>query len=158
MELVQVSFPAHLAEVSRRGHVQLGYGGWSMDYPDPSDFFEPTFSSESIQDEESQNYSFYSNPELDLLLKKAHHELESEARRAMYRRCEEIVRDDAPWAIGYNSRWYELVQPYVHGYVADAKHTEDVRFVWIDEAERRHATHGPRARGALAWIRPWGRR
>ena len=27
-----------------------------------------------------------------------------------------------------------------------------------DEAERRHATRGPRARGALAWIRPWGRR
>jgi ABC-type transport system substrate-binding protein len=158
MEIVQVSYPAHLAQTSRRGQVQLGYGGWSMDYPDPSDFFEPTFSSDSIQDEEAQNIAFYSNPELDELLKKAHHELDPAARRAMYRRCEEIVRDDAPWALGYNQRWYEIVQPYVHDYVTDAKHTEDVRFVWIDAEERRHAERRVRAKDALAMVRPWGRR
>jgi ABC-type transport system substrate-binding protein len=156
MEIVQVSYPAYLALVSRRGQVQLGFGGWSMDFPDASDFFEPTFSSGSIQNEESQNYSFYSNPELDRLLEKAHRELEPAARRAMYQRCEEIVRDDAPWAIGYRQRWYEIVQPYVHDYVTDAKHTEDVRFVWIDAEERRHA--GRRRRDVLASIRPWGSR
>jgi len=158
MEIVQASYPAYLAIASRRNHAQLGYGGWSMDFPDPSDFFEPSFSSESIQDEEAQNYAFYSNPELDLLLKKARRELDPEARRTIFRRCEEIVRDDAPWAIGYNQRWYDLVQPYVHGYAPSAKHTEDVRFVWIDQEERRHASRGPRVRGTLAWIRPWGRR
>ena len=68
--------------------------------------FEPIFSTESIQEEESQNISFYSNPELDALLKKAHRELDPEARLVMYRRCEEIIRDDAPWAIGYHQRWY----------------------------------------------------
>jgi len=67
------------------------------------------------------------------------------------------VRDDAPWAFGYNQRWYEIVQPYVHGYRVDAKHTEDVRFVWIDAAERRHAARGPERRDILALLRPWGR-
>jgi ABC-type transport system substrate-binding protein len=158
MEIVQVSYPAHLALASRRGNIQLGYGGWSMDYPDASDFFEPNFSSSSIQDEEAQNYSFYSNAELDGLLERAHHELDPAARRSMYRRCEEIVRDDVPWAIGYNQRWYEIVQPYVHGFVTDAKHTEDVRFVWIDSPQRKHAARRSLTRDALALIRPWGRR
>src|SRR5262249_49595297 len=139
MQIVQMSYPAYLAETGRRGHVQLGHAAWSMDYPDPSDFFEPTFASDAIQDEESQNLAFYSNPELDRLLKKAHHELDPAARLAMYGTCERIVRDDAPWALGYNPRWYEIVQPYVHDYVVGAKHTEDVRFVWIDREGRRQA-------------------
>src|SRR5262245_25298966 len=104
-----MSYPVQLAKTSWCGEVQLGYGGWSMDFPDSSDLFESIFSSESIQDEEAQNRSFYSNFELDFLLKKVHYELDSAARRVMYRRCEEIVRDDAPWAIGYNQRWYEIV-------------------------------------------------
>jgi ABC-type transport system substrate-binding protein len=158
MEIVQVSYPAYLALVSRRGQVQLGYRGWTMDYPDASDFFEPILSTESIQDEESQNYSFWSNHELDLLLKKAHAELDPAARRAMYRRCEEIVRDEVPWALGYTTRWYELVQPYVHGFAPDVKHVEDVRFAWIDADERRHAHAHGRERDPLALIRPWGRR
>jgi ABC-type transport system substrate-binding protein len=158
MELVQVSYPAFLALAGRRGQVQLGYGGWAMDFPDPSDFFEPNFSNDAIQEEESQNYSFYSNAELDLLLKKAHRELDRAARLAMYRRCEEIVRDDAPWAIGYHQRWHELVQPYVHDYAVDAKHSQDVRFVWIDSRERKRASHSLRRRDLLASIRPWGRR
>ena len=158
MELVQVSYPAFLALASRRGQVQLGYGGWSMDFPDPSDFFEPNFSREAIQEEASQNYSFYSNAELDSLLKKAHRELDPATRLAMYRRCEEIVRDDAPWAIGYHQRWYELVQPYVHDYAVDAKHSQDVRFVWIDSRERKHASPSVRRRDLFASIRPWGRR
>jgi ABC-type transport system substrate-binding protein len=157
VQMVQVSYPAALAEYSRRGRVQLGYGGWSMDYPDPGDFFEPTFSSDAISDEAAQNYAFYSNPELDVLLKKAHRELDGAARLAMYRRCEEIVRDDAPWAIGYHKRLFELVQPYVHNYVLDAKHTKDVRYVWIDSAERRRAGRPPGRRDRLALIRPWGR-
>jgi ABC-type transport system substrate-binding protein len=157
MDIVQVSYPAHLALIGRRRHVQIGYGGWSMDYPDPSDFFEPIFSSEAIQEEESMNASFYSNPELDALLKKAHRELDQAARLVMYRRCEEIIRDDAPWAIGYHQRWYELVQPYVHGYVVDTKHTEDARYVWLDTSQQRRASRAPRG-DRLASIRPWGRR
>jgi hypothetical protein len=70
----------------------------------------------------------------------------------MYRRCEEIVRDEVPWAIGFHQRWYEVVQPYVHDYAVDAKHTEDMRAVWIDAEGR-----GPR-RDRFAVMRPWGRR
>ena len=59
---------------------QMGYAGWSIDFPDASDFFEPILSTEAILDEDSQNMAFYSNPEFDQVLKKAHHELDRAAR------------------------------------------------------------------------------
>jgi hypothetical protein len=63
-----------------------------------------------------------------------------------------------PWAIGFNQRYYELVQPYLHNYVVDKTHSEDVRYVWIDRAMRKQASQGPSPRDVLALIRPWGRR
>ncbi len=159
IEIKQLSWPSFLAQTEQRKTVQLGYGGWSMDFPDPSDFFEPILSSDNIQDEESQNAAFFSNLELDALLKKAHNEIDVGARSAMYRRCEEIVRDQAPWAIGMDQRSFELVQPYVHGYVVDKAHVVDVREVWLDSKERpRSSFFGRRSEGMLALIRPWGKR
>ena len=185
MRIKQVSYTAFLAESSKRNRVALGYAGWSMDFPDASDFFEPTLSSDAIQEEETQNRAFFVSAEFDALLKRAHRELDPAARAAMYRRCEEIVRDEAPWAIGFHQRPYEIVQPYVHGYAVDAKHTADMRAVWIDQASRAEGrsarrrevpgvsslawfgatptevkARGMRPMGAdrLASIRPWGRR
>jgi ABC-type transport system substrate-binding protein len=172
MRIKQVSYAAYLAETSQRGRAALGYAGWSMDFPDASDFFEPTLATSAIQEEETQNRAFFSNSEFDALLLRAHKELDPAARRAMYRRCEEIVRDQVPWAVGFHQRWFEIVHPYVHDYFVDAKHTEDMRAVWIDRAGRERALHAahdaplslgnvfPRTRapGALISIRPWGRR
>ena len=160
MRIKQVSYTAYLAETSKRGRAALGYAGWSMDFPDPSDFFEPTLSSDAIQEEETQNRAFFAHAELDALLKRAHREIDPAARAAMYRRCEEIVRDQVPWAIGFHQRWYEIVQPYMHNYAVDAKHTEDMRAVWIDAGARgeRRSTLGAKKGDSLASLRPWGRR
>ena len=153
MRIRRVSFPAYLAETSQRGRAALGYAGWSMDFPDASDFFEPTLSSLAIQEEETQNRAFFVNAEFDALLARAHRELDPVARASMYRRCEEIVRDEAPWAIGFQPRAFVLVQPYVHDYAVDAKHTDDVRAVWIDAEARAGGRRDP-----VAALRPWGRR
>jgi ABC-type transport system substrate-binding protein len=158
MEMKMVSWPTFLAESSKRGVAQLGYAGWSMDFPDPSDFFEPILSSSAISEEESQNMAFYSNPEFDQLLKEAHSEVDPARRAAFYKRCEEIVRDEAPWAFGMHPKQRELMQPYVHGYATSTTHVEDVRFVWIDSAERQKTALLRRGASALALIRPWGRR
>ena len=156
MTIKIVSWPTFLAITSRRGGAQMGYAGWSLDYPDPSSFFDPTLSSEAIQEEETQNAAFFVNEELDELLRKARREMNPKARAAMYRRAEEIVRDEAPWAIGYGARNLELVQPYVHGYQVDRTHISDVRRVWLDVEERNRVT-GRRKGQVEALIRPWGR-
>jgi ABC-type transport system substrate-binding protein len=156
MEIKSVSWPTYLAESGKRNAAQLGFVSWVMDFPDPSDYFEPTLSSEAIEGEETRNLAFYSNPELDRLLKQAHRELDPALRTSLYRRCEEIVRDEAPWSLGLYQRFYEVVQPYVHGFALDKAHGRDVRWVWLDEQERREAGHSTSAHSVLALIRPWG--
>ena len=52
----------------------MGSDGWAMDYPDPSDFFEPILHSRAIADEDSQNRAFFRNPRFDDLLDRARKE------------------------------------------------------------------------------------
>ena len=156
LDLRILSWPTFLAEVGKRGHAAMGYAGWSLDYPDASDFFEPLFASQAIQDEESQNQAFFASPELDGLLARAHRELSAPARAAMYRRAEEIVRDEAPWALGYGYRSLDLAQPRVHAFTVDRVHAPDVRRVWLDEGAR-DAARGARRLPPPARLRAWGR-
>jgi ABC-type transport system substrate-binding protein len=119
----------------------MGGHGWVADFDDPSDFFEPLFSSSSIQDEESSNTSFYSNPLLDDTLALARRELDPAKRKSLYKRAEEIVRDDAPWAFVYGYRYYDVWQPYLHGYRPHPHHFQDLARSWFDVEQRNRARH-----------------
>lgn len=144
-----VTFASYLAETQRRRTAPMGRAGWWADFPDPSNFFEPTLSSKAIQDETSENVSFFANRELDALLDRAHAEPDQERRFLAYERAEEIIRDEAPWIPTYGSRTFELLQPYVRGSVPQAvahAHFEDI---WLDRGG-----HGPLS----AAIAPWSAR
>lgn len=143
-----VSWASFLAEVQRRHTARMGNTGWAADYPDPSNFFEPTLASAVIQDEGSENVAFFSNKELDALLAAAHKEPDQDKRYAMYERAEEIVRDEAPWVPTFNSRTFEIWQPWVRGYVPHAVIRGRFNDVWIDRS----------AGLAVAALGPLGRR
>jgi len=159
IEVKETSFAQHLAMTGRPKTTAFGYYGWLLDFADPSDFFEPLFSSSSIAEEDAQNKSFYRNPELDVLLERAHGELDPDKRIAMYKDAERIVCDDAPWSFTYNPMRFELLQPWTRGYVGHPVVNRRFKPVWIDEVARRaaFALIGP-ARGASAlgnlWRRP----
>ena len=127
-----VTFASFLAESQRRHTAAMGRSGWSADYPDPSDFFEPILSSAAIQDEGSDNVSFFSYAELDGVLARAHGEPDPERRAGLYLRAEEIVRDEAPWIPTHGTRAHELWQPYVHGYAPHPFLKQRFADVWID--------------------------
>lgn len=127
------SYATYLAEVSRRRTTPMGWAGWKADFPDASNFFEPTLSSRAIDDEHSQNYAFFANRELDDVLDAAAKERDPRARMRHFLRAEEIVRDEAPWAPTYSQRVFELWQPYVRGYVPHPIVPQRFRDVWIDE-------------------------
>lgn len=152
-------WPAYLAETSRRRTVAFGSDGWAADFPDPSDFFEPLFSSRAISEEESQNRAFYRNPRLDALLDDARREPALDRRLALYHQAEDMVLDDAPWAVLYSKRWFELWHPYLRGYRIHPARSEALAFAWIDPeakaAARSDRRAPPLSRGQLArWIRP----
>jgi ABC-type transport system substrate-binding protein/ABC-type dipeptide/oligopeptide/nickel transport system permease subunit len=163
VRLKLVPFATYLAQVSRRKATVMGWCGWGADFPDPSNFFEPTLSSRAIQDEGSNNVAFFSNEELDRLLLEARKERDRDARMALFLRAEEIVRAEAPWVPTTTSRTPELWQPYVRGYKVHPILPPPLAHVWIDDAARRTAD---RARGgpavmfgamAGALSRAWGR-
>jgi ABC-type transport system substrate-binding protein len=132
-----VTWATFLAEVQRRKQTPMGNTGWSADFPDPSNFFEPILSTEAIQDEASQNVAFFSNAELDALLARAHKEPDERVRLAAYERAEAMVRDEAPWIPTLTPRTFEIWHPWVRGYRPHAVVRGLFNEVWIDRGEAR---------------------
>ncbi len=85
--------------------------GWIADYPDPQDFLEILFHTES-----AQNHGGYSNPAVDALLDQARGTRDVEERLALYQQVEQMILDDAAWIPLYFGVENWLVKPYVQGF------------------------------------------
>jgi ABC-type transport system substrate-binding protein len=134
LELHLVSWPAYLAITQRRGASAMHAQGWTMDYLDPSTFFEPLFASSSIGAESSNNTAFYSNPRYDEIISHARRELDTSLRNALYRQANEILCDEAPWAFTYGQHDFIVRHPYVRGFAAHPVEPLALREVWLDRA------------------------
>lgn len=108
-------------------HGQIFGGGWCADYPDPENFADVLFHSGS-----AQNTGEYSNPELDALLERARVELDVPKRIEMYQQAEQIIVDDAPVLFTTHSLSYQLVKPYVKGYVFTPIDVPIERYMWLE--------------------------
>ena len=148
LEIKIVSYPTYLAMTKRRGTVAIASAGWIQDFPDASDFFEPIFATTAINDEDSNNGSFYSNPKLDDILVRARKELDPAVRKRLYDDADAIVCDDAPWAMEYLYRYWGIHQPYVRGLRQHNVWPNYVREVWLDKPPAGHVASrsalGPR--------------
>ena len=117
-------------EIDAGNHGQIFSGGWCADYPDPQNFADVLFYSDS-----TQNEGHYSNPELDALLEQARVEQDVDRRMEMYQQAEQMVVDDAPVLFTTHSLSYVLVKPHVKGYVLTPVGVPLERFLWIDPEE-----------------------
>jgi ABC-type transport system substrate-binding protein len=133
VRLALTSYAAYLAKISKRRSVAMGWAGWKADFPDASNFFEPTLSSRAIDDEHSQNYAFFKNDEFDRVLDDASREMNPTVRSRLFQRAEEIIRDEAPWAPTHSPQLFEIWQPYVRGYEPHPIIPQRFRRVWIDK-------------------------
>ncbi len=108
----QTDWPTFLSDISKEVNPYQSYQlGWIADYPDPQNFLDILFHSNS-----RQNHTGYSNPDLDALLDEAGVEQDPEKRLALYQEAEQIIIQDAPWIPLYFSTDYNLVKPHVKGY------------------------------------------
>jgi ABC-type transport system substrate-binding protein len=127
-----MSLATFLTATGRRDGPPFSKGAFLADFPDPADFFDATFHSRSISEENSNNTSFYASPELDALLDAARGEPDTGKRDAMYRRAERILYDDAPWIWDYHQWMTEVTQPYVRAYEPHPVWIRDYTRVWLD--------------------------
>ena len=107
----QTDWSTFLKDVHRK-RFQMFSQAWNADYPDPQNFLDILFHSQS-----ENNWMSYANPEVDDLLEKARIETDQTLRFEQYNRIEQIIVDDAPWV----PRWHSteskmLIKPNVKGY------------------------------------------
>jgi peptide/nickel transport system substrate-binding protein len=69
---------------------------WGSAYFDPFDLAQPKLTTGG-----RGNFSFYANPEVDRLLKKAASITDPEKRREAYYEVQKIIHEEAPWVFGY---------------------------------------------------------
>jgi ABC-type transport system substrate-binding protein len=134
LQLQVVNYPTYLALLGRRKTTAFAPAGWNMDFPDPSDFTDTLFHTRAINDEDSSNYAFYSNPSADALMDRAKRELDQRRRAALYHEIQKTICNDAPWAFTHYYRFYDVHQPYVRNYRVHPVWSHNVRFSYIDRA------------------------
>lgn len=117
-------------EIDAGNHGQVFSGGWCADYPDPENFADVLFHSDS-----AQNEGHYSNPELDALLERARVERDPDKRIELYQQAEEMIVEDAPVLFTTHSLSYALVKPHIKGYVLTPVDVPLERFLSIDSSQ-----------------------
>ena len=85
--------------------------GWCADYPDPQNFLDVLFHSDS-----DENRFGYSDQEVDALLEEAAVEPDADRRASLYQQAERLILADWVAVPLWHSRDFMLVQPYVKGY------------------------------------------
>ena len=127
-EFQQTEYATFLKDL-HKGRFQMFDIGWIADYPDPENFLDILFHSESVN-----NHTHYSNPEVDELLKQARVETDTTARYALYNEAEQMILDDAPWVpLWFDGESKLLVKPNVHDYLLPPLIIPRYRFVYLTE-------------------------
>lgn len=101
--------------------------GWIADYPDPENFLDLLFHSESVE-----NHTRYSNADVDASLEAARVESDTEARLRMYSEIEQAIVNDAPCLPIYFDQDYYLVKPEVKGFHPAPLVVPTFKDVWIE--------------------------
>ncbi len=109
ISIQQTDWPTFLGDITQPENPYQVYElGWIADYPDPQNFLDVLFHTQS-----KQNHMGYSNPKLDAILDQAGVEQNPQKREKLYRQAEQIIINDAPWVPLYFDFEQWLVKPYV---------------------------------------------
>ena len=112
VEIQQVEWATYLEDLNDAKFQAYAGLGWQADYPDPQDFLDILFHTDS-----ALNHGAYSNPELDTILERARTQQDPLERISEYRRAEEMIVEDGAWVpLWYTGERHLLLKPHVDGY------------------------------------------
>jgi oligopeptide transport system substrate-binding protein len=125
---VKIEFldPINFSTAAHEGHGHLVNYGWCADYPDPSNFLDILFNSES-----DLNVTEYSNPQVDALLEQARTEINPAVRLRLYNQVETLLLEDHAAIPIDNSTFYDLVNPRVQGYAVTPIGVRLIPYLWL---------------------------
>ncbi len=112
VEIQQVEWATYLEDLNKQKYQAFAGLGWEADYPDPQDFLDILFHTES-----SLNHGGFSNAEVDAILELARVEPDAVRRVALYREAEALIVGDAAWVpLWFQGERHVLIKPHVKGY------------------------------------------
>jgi oligopeptide transport system substrate-binding protein len=103
------TFPAYL-EKAKKGNLQISYGGWSMDYPDSENVYQLLYGPNKAPGPNDANYQ---NPEMDRLYEQLAAADPGPAHAALIQKADDILQEEAPWALLHYQTVYYLTQPWI---------------------------------------------
>jgi len=129
ISILQTEWAIFLQDLHQDRFQMFGGLGWIADYPDPENFLDVLFHSDS-----ANNQSEYMNRQVDRLLEQARVERDESARFELYHQLEEIIVDDAPWVpLWHSNGGYALVKPNVENYFLFPLIIPKYRYVYFAE-------------------------
>ena len=96
------------------GKADMAEMAWMTNDPDTLPYL--ALRSDAFPSEGGFNSGYYSNPKVDELLEAARRETDQAKRAALYKRMQEIVHDDAPWAFIANWKQNAVTSARVEGF------------------------------------------
>ena len=130
VELQATDYSAFLREL-RRGTFQMYSAGWAADYPDPEDFIDKLWASDSQQNEQG-----YDNPEVDAIIMQARAETDRTKRFALLNQAEQMILDDAAIIPTFWPVDHLLVKPCVKNWPEVSMTVPKYRYIEIDPNAR----------------------
>ena len=131
VEIQQVEWATYLEDLDAKKFQAYAGLGWEADYPDPQDFLDILFHSES-----SINHGDFKNAEIDAILEEARVESDINKRIALYHQAEQMIVDQAPWVpMWFTGDRYALVKDYVEGYVMTPMIVPKLRQIRLTDEE-----------------------
>lgn len=134
VKVQQVEWATFLGDVKRNpaanktNKYQMYELGWSADYPDPQDFVEVLFASQSLE-----NNGAYKNAEVDRYIQQARTETDEGKRYSLYQQAEQVIVNEAGVIPLFHGQSYLLVKPYVKGYNPPPMSVQTYRYVSIEK-------------------------
>ena len=128
VDIQQTEWATFLQDVEQEKY-QMFSLGWIADYPDPENFLDLLFHSDS-----GANHTKYGNPEVDRLLEEARVERDRDRRFQQYNQIEQIILDDAPWVwTWFSGEGWALIKPEVSDYFLTQMSIPKYRYVYFNQ-------------------------
>ncbi len=130
VEIQQVEWATYLQDLNRKRLQAWGGVAWQADYPDPQDFIDILFYSET-----QGNRGNYANATVDALVEEARTEQDISKRVQLYQDAEKIIVEEAAWLpLWFDTDRKALLKQRVQDYRFTQIAIPKFKDVWVTDA------------------------
>lgn len=131
VEIQQVEWATYLQDLNRKRLQAWGGVAWQADYPDPQDFIDILFYSDT-----QGNRGNYSNPTVDAMIEQARTEQDVSMRVELYQEAERIIVEEAAWLpLWFDTDRKALLKQRVQDYKFTQIAIPKFKDVWVTDAQ-----------------------